>query len=174
MATWQGYGSLVGANNYFANRLHVFHWDNASAEDKVKANNQAYELINMFNYEGEKKAVADVLAANALANTTATEAELQAAWLTQDGEFPRGTSSTVPDQVIWAQYLISYGYLEGRMPEEDFEQLTVTSQSYGGVRQAYNRQIEMQHIALLIPSAQAFNYLRPFFRDRNGFCLVRV
>ena len=168
--TWKGYGSLVDANNYFEQRLHVFHWSNASAEDRIRANNQAYELINMFNYEGEKKAVYDALTAD----PDATEATLQAAWLTQDGEFPRGTSSVVPDQVIWAQYLISYGYLEGRVPEEEFEQLAVTSQAYGGVRQAYNRQIEMQHIALLIPSAQAFNYLRPFFRDRNGFCLVRV
>ena len=122
--TWKGYGSLVDANNYFEQRLHVFHWSNASAEDRIRANNQAYELINMFNYEGEKKAVYDALTAD----PDATEATLQAAWLTQDGEFPRGTSSVVPDQVIWAQYLISYGYLEGRVPEEEFEQLAILNQ----------------------------------------------
>ena len=170
MLSWQGYGSLVEANNYFEQRLHTFSWDNASAEDRIRSNNQAFEGSNRFNYVGQKFPVQTALTAD----VDATEATLQAADLTQVGEFPRGTSSVVPDAVIWAQYLWAYALLDGRVPEEDFEQLAVTSQAYGGVRQAYNRQISMDHIALLIPSAQAFNYLRPWFRDDWGFCLIRV
>ena len=170
MATWQGYGSLVEANNYFDQRLHTFSWDNASADDKIRANNQSYAGINQFNYIEEKKTVADAL----LANASASEATLQAAYLAQDGEFPRGTSAVVPDPILWAQYLWAYALLDGRVPEEDFEQLTVTSQAFGGVRQAYNRQIAMDHIALLIPSPRAYSYLRAYFRDTWGFCLVRV
>jgi len=170
MATWLGYGSLVEANNYFANRLHTFAWDRGSAEDRTKACNQAFEGMNMFNYIDEKYPVQQALNADA----DATEATLMAAYLTQAGEFPRGDSLVVPNEVIWAQYLWAYALLDGRVPEEDFEQLVVTSQAYGGVRQAYNRQIAMDHIALLIPSPQAFNYLRPWFRDDWGFCLIRV
>ena len=170
MATWKGYASLVEANNYFDGRLHQFAWNNASPADRTRANNQAYEGINMFNYIEEKFPVAAALAAN----PNATEATLQAAYLTQDGEFPRGTSSVVPKEIEYAQFLWAYALLDGRVPEEDFEQLAVTSQAYGGVRQAYNRQIAMDHIALLIPSPQAYNYLLPYFRDEWGFCLVRV
>jgi len=170
MLIWSGYGNLVLANNYFIQRLFTFAWDRSSADDRIKANNQAFEGINQFSYIDEKFPVSAALAADA----NATEATLQAAYLTQVGEFPRGTSNVVPDAIRWAQYLWSYALLDGRVPEEDFEQLAVTSQAYGGVRQAYNRQISMNHIALLIPSPQAYNFLLPYFRDEWGFVLVRV
>ena len=141
-----------------------------SNDDRIKANNQAFEGSNRFNYIGQKFPVQAALTAD----PNATEATLQAADLTQLGEFPRGTSSVIPDAVIWAQYLWSYALLSGRVPEDDYEQLAVTSQAYGGVRQAYNRQISMDHLALLIPSPQAFNYLRPWFRDDWGFVLIKV
>lgn len=170
MADWLGYGSLVEANNYYANRLHTFAWDNASADDRIRANNQAHEGINRFNYIEQKYPVQQLLNSN----PNATEAELQAADLTQADQFPRGNSTVVPDEIKWAQYLWSYALLDGRVPEEDFEQLAVTSQTYGGVRQAYNRQIAMDHIAHLIPSVTAYNYLRPWFRNDWGFVLIRV
>lgn len=168
--TWQGYGSLIEANNYFEQRLHTFSWDKSSADHRTRANNQAFEGINMFNFIEEKYPVAQALKAD----PGATEETLQTAYLTQVGEFPRGDSLVVPDAIEWAQYLWAYALLDGRVPEEDFEQLAVTSQAYGGVRQAYNRRISMDHIALLIPSPQAYNYLLPYFRDDWGFCLVKV
>lgn len=168
--TWNGYGSLVGANNFFEQRLHTFHWDNASADDRIKANNQAYMGINMFNYLDEKYPVAQLLESN----PNATEAQIQAAWLTQDGEFPRGTSNVVPAEIEYAQYLWAYALLEGRVPDEDLEQLAVTSQAYGGVRQAYDRRVRMDHLALLIPSATAYRYLFPFFKNHWGYCYIRV
>ena len=167
--TWQGYGSLVEANNYFEQRLHTFSWNKSSADDRTRANNQAFEGINMFSYIDEKFPVSAILDAN----PNATEAELQTAYLTQAGEFPRGNSNVVPDAIMWAQFLWSFALLDGRVPEEDFEQLAVTSQAYGGVRQAYNRQISMDHLALLIPSPQAYNYLLPYFRNEWGFVLVK-
>jgi hypothetical protein len=168
--TWQGYASLVEANNFFEQRLRTFAWDNASANDRVRANNEAYAGINMFNYIGEKYPVAQVL----VADPDASEETLQAAYLTQDGEFPRGDSTVVPKEIEYAQFLWAYALLDGRVPEEDFEQLAVTSQAYGGVRQAYNRQIAMDHLAHLVPSPQAFNYLSPWFRNDWGFCLIKV
>lgn len=168
--SWQGYGSLVEANNYFQQRFHTFAYDNSSADDRIRANNQAFEGSNQFNYIGEKFPVAAALAADA----NATEATLQAAYLTQLGEFPRGTSLVVPNEIIWAQYLWAFALLDGRVPEEDFEQLAVTSQAYGGVRQAYNRQIQMEHISHLIPSPQSYAYLKPYFRNDWGFALIKV
>ena len=168
--SWLGYGSLVLANNYFSMRLNTFNWDQASADDRIRANNEAFEASNRFNYVGQKFVVQQALNADA----DATEATLRAADLTQVGEFPRGDSTVVPDEVRWAQYLWSLALLSGRVPEDDFENLAVTSQAYGGVRQSYNRDISMDHLALLIPSPAAFNYLRPWFRDDWGFALVKV
>lgn len=168
--TWNGHASLVEANNFFEQRLHTFAWDNSSADDRIKANNQAFEGINMFNYIGHKYPVQQALNADA----DASEATLQAAYLTQEGEFPRGDSTVVPVEIERAQFLWAYALLDGRVPSEDFEQLAVTSQAYGGVRQAYNRQIAMDHVAHLIPCPQAFNYLRPWFRNDWGFCLIKV
>lgn len=168
--TWLGYGSLVECSNFFEQRLHTFHYDNASATDRIKANNQAWYGINQFNYIGEKRPVHLLLEAN----PDATEEEIQTAWLSQDGEFPRGASDIVPNEIIWAQFLWAYALLEGRVPDEDLEQLAVTSQAYGGVRQAYDRKIKMDHIALLIPSPTAYRYLFPFFKNDWGFCFVHV
>lgn len=170
MATWLGYGSLVEANNFFDQRLHVFHWDNASADDRIRASNQAWYGINRFNYIGEKRPVHLLLESN----PDATEAEIQTAWLSQKGEFPRGESNIIPDEIIWAQHLWAYALLEGRVPDEDLEQLAVTSQAYGGVRQAYDRRVRMDHIALLIPSATAYRYLYPFFKNDWGFVYCRI
>jgi hypothetical protein len=124
----------------------------------------------MFNYIGEKYPVAQALAADA----DATETTLQAAYLTQEGEFPRGDSTVVPQEIEYAQFLWAYALLDGRVPEEDLEQLSVTSQAYGGVRQAYNRNVEMDHIKHLVPSPQAFAYLQPWFRNDDGFVLIKV
>jgi len=168
--TWNGYASLVEANNYFEQKFHTFAWNKASADDKVRANNDAFQGINMFNYISQKYPVQQLLNAN----PDTPEADLQAADLTQVGEFPRGDSTVVPKEIEYAQFLWAYALLDGRVPEEDFEQLAVTSQAYGGVRQAYNRQIAMTHTALLIPSSQAYNYLRPWFRNDWGFCLIKV
>lgn len=44
------YGTLEGGNAFFAQRLNAFEWEQASDGDKVKALNQAAELIDQFQY----------------------------------------------------------------------------------------------------------------------------
>jgi len=180
MLNWQGYGSLVKANNFFEQRFHIFAWNRASADDRVRANNQAFTGINRFNYIENKHAVQLVLDANpnratySQAELDALETDLQAADLTQTGAFPRGSSTVVPVEIEYAQFLWSFALLDGRKPEEDFENLPVTSQAYGGVRQRFDRSVRQDHITHLIPSIEAYHYLLPFFRWDSGFNFVKT
>ena len=171
------YGTLTAANTFFSNRLHSYDWDIANAEDRQKALNQATELIDQFDYIGQKYAVQQILDTDEDADWT-TDANmelLRQAELSQDLEFPRGSSATIPTEIETACYLIAKALLSGRDPEADLESLSVKTSSYGGLRTVYQRDGNNQeHMAHLIPSPQAFNLISPFFRERNTFTVKRV
>ena len=160
------YGTLVAANTYFGERLHTDDWDRSSVADRIAAMSEATELIDQFDYIGEKHAVQVVLDAAGCSDA----ATLRAAELSQELEFPRGLSEIVPAEIEQAAYLIAKALLSGREPDMDLEGLHMKSASYSGVRTNYDRNGNTQeHIEHLIPSPEAFTLLRPFFRDRDVF-----
>ena len=161
------YGTVTDGDAYFAARLFSWDWSQATADDKAKALQAATDLINQFDYIGQKYVVEAL-------GEDATEAEQATASLTQPNEFPRGASSDIPVEIEYATYLIAQKLLSGRDPEMDLEGLSVKSERYGGVSSSYDRTGNTQeHLAHLIPSPQAFNLLRPFFRLRNVFSTKR-
>lgn len=157
------YGTLLDANAFFAARLHSYDWDAAGASDRQKAMTQATELIDQFDYLNDKYPVA-------ILDADATDEEKRTAELSQELQFPRGSVDTVPVEIERACYLIAQVLLSGRDPDMDLEALASKSTQYGDVKTTYNRNGNYpEHIAHLIPSPQAFNLLKPFFRERNQF-----
>ena len=171
------YGSVVNGDIFFAARLHGYDWNRSNPSDKLAALVQATELIDQFQYIGQKAAVQtviDSLGDCADLTTAANQALLEAAEKSQPLEFPRGGDATVPTEIETATYLIAKSLLSGRDPEADLENLAVKQSQYGGVKTSYQRDGNNQeHIAHLIPSPQAFNLIRPFFRERDLFDLKR-
>jgi hypothetical protein len=172
------YGSVSGGNTFFAARLHSYDWDRSTPADKLAALVQATELIDQFQYIGQKAAVQTVLdnlGCDADLTTDENQALLEAAEISQPLEFPRGDDSTVPTAIETAAYLIAKALLSGRDPEADLENLAVKQSQYGGVKTTYQREGNNQeHTAHLIPSPQAFNLIRPYFRERDLFDVKRV
>jgi hypothetical protein len=168
------YGSVAEGDIFFASRLHRWDWENSSPSDKAAALTQAAELIDQFDYLGQKYTV-QVLCDSYPEGENPTLDEIQAANAAQPHEFPRGTTNTVPVEIEKAAYLISQALLSGRDPEMDLENRTMKSSRLGQLATQFDTEGNTQeHIAHLIPSPQAFNLIRPFFRERNRFTLNRV
>jgi hypothetical protein len=162
------YGTVDGGDAYFAARLFSWDWSQATGTDKAKALQHAADLIDQFDYIGQKYAVA-------ILGEDADEATIDDANLSQPNEFPRGIIFEVPWEVEQAAYLIAQKLLSGRDPDLDLEGLAVKAERYGSVSSSYDREGNTQeHLAHLIPSPQAFNLLRPFFRQRNVFQTKRM
>lgn len=162
------YGTVAAGDTYFASRLFSWDWSQATAEDKAKALQHAADLIDQFDYIGDKFTIAAL-------GTDPDEADVQTANLAQPNEFPRGDSATIPAEIEQAAYLIAQKLLSGRDPDMDLEGLSVKAERYGSVSSSYDREGNTQeHLAHLIPSPQAFNLMRPFFRQRNIFSTKRM
>lgn len=167
------YGSVSGGDTFFGARLHAYDWDKATPADKLAALIQASELIDQFDFIGQKATVYTLVEASdddTDWTTDTNRALIQAAELEQPLEFPRDADSAVPTDIENAAYLIAKALLSGRDPDADLENLAVKQSQYGGVKTSYDRSGNTQeHIAHLIPSPQAFNLIRPYFRERNLF-----
>ncbi len=171
------YGTVNEANAFFSARLHSYDWDISTVEDRQKALVEATELIDQFNYIGQKNTVYVLQTDNPDTDWTTDENRptIQAAEEAQPLEFPRDADTVVPTEIETATYLIAKALLSGREPDADLENANVSSSSYGGVVTRYaTGGNDQEHIAHLIPSPQAYNLIRPFFRERNLFDVKRV
>ena len=165
------YGTTIDAQDYFDNRLHETAWGDATSADRTKALIAATNIIDQLNFKGEKAAVAALL----VTTPTATQAQLEAADLTQPLEFPRGTDTVIPESIKTATYEMAHSLLDGKDPEIELEALGITSQGYGSLRTTYNRQQSpIEHLVNYIPSPLAWRWLRPFLRDEDALKLSRV
>ena len=162
------YGTVVDGDAYFAARMFSWDWENATTEDKEKALQTATDLIDQFDYLGQKYAVT-------ILGDDASDEQLKAANLSQPNEFPRGDVAAVPAEIEYATYLIAQRLLSGRDPQMDLEGLSVKFEKYGSVQSSYDRSGNTQeHLAHLIPSPQAWNLIKPFLRERNVFVTKRM
>ena len=150
------YSTLVDADAYFLNRLHVSSWTTASDADKVKGLAEASSRIDRLKFKGDKVDVDQVL------------------------EFPRyygdesdGTE-TIPDDIKNASYEIALALLDGVDLEIEAANLAVTNQAFASVRTSYDREDVPPYLANGIPSAYAWQYLKPFLVAPGGIKFYRV
>ena len=184
MATYTDhYGSVGDATDYFANRLHEFAWSAAKPVDRPKALIFATRIIDTLNFKGNKAAVQTLLTANdcgsdiqnALDCDCVTQEQVQAASLSQNLAFPRGTDTVVPDTILCACYEIAHSLLDNKDPEIEHENLGVISQGYASVRTTYSRShVPIEHLINYVPNALAWRWLKPFLRDEDAILLVRT
>lgn len=181
------YGTLAEASQYFAMQLHSQAWDYADPKDRPKALLAATRIIDRLNFKGVRHTV-DVLLRAMIREYSADndvffdtwmqrlrEDQLRAANLEQPLEFPRGSDTTVPDDIRRACYEIAYALLDGKDPEMELENLQVTAQGFGLVRTHYERsQVPQEHLLNGCPSVTAWNILRPFLRDGDAVKTSRV
>jgi hypothetical protein len=167
------YRTVADADAYFDEQLYATDWTAASADDKAKAMLAATRAVDSLQFQGLKKAVYDLLAAN----PDATDDEIQAAYDSQLLQFPRDTQTadTVPDDVFWGVCEEAMSLLSSKDPAQEFENLTLTSENVGGTKVSSDRsQMPPQHIANFITSALAWKYLQRWLDPNNTFDHKRV
>lgn len=148
--TFQYYGTLVAADLYFANRLNGDCWEQAIVKDRQTALIAATRLVEKLNYAGDKHLTSQML------------------------QFPRGTDVVIPVEIEYAAYEIAIKLLEGVNQEIEIQTLGVMTESYSGIRTAYDPEFVNEHIRAGIPSSDAWALLKPFLRDQRQVTLQRV
>lgn len=177
------YGTVAQATDYFANRLHEHAWTQANPVDRPKALIFATRIIDTLNFKGNKAAIQTLLEASncdcdiadAIDDGCVTTDQVQAASLTQNLSFPRGSDTVPPDTIICACYEISHSLLDDKDPEIELENLGVISHGYASVRTSYSRgHVPIEHLINYVPNALAWRWIKPFLRDEDAIILRRV
>lgn len=168
------YGTVVDGDVYFATRLHSEAWDLASALDKTKALYTATRSIDRLNFKGNKTAVYN-LYIGVTDPDDITDAQIRAASLTQELEFPRDGDTTVPKEVEEACYEIAYSLLDGVDPEMEIENIGLSGTSFAGVKTNYDRTNQpVEHLSNGIASSMAWRLLKPYLRFSRAVKIFRV
>jgi hypothetical protein len=165
------YGTAAGADAYFDARLHEYVWTESTSDERTKALVMATRIIDVLNFKGDKHPVYLLLEDDPYAS----DEEIREAEQEQLLEFPRGEDTVVPETIDRVCYEIAYALLDGKDPDLELENLGISSQTYGEVSTTYNRdQTLIEHLVNCVPSAQAWNWLKPFLRDGDMLALLRV
>lgn len=130
--------------------LNTAPWDGATDVERTKALKKATRLIDRLEFEGEKSDAAQAL------------------------EFPRGGDSVVPPDIQIACTLIAVRLLEGVDMNLERESLRHTSTGISAVRMSSDTGIILPWIVAGIPSAEAWDYLRPYLRGPQGIDILRM
>ena len=149
------YGTLVDAETYFINRLHIDAWSNETDANKTIALNEAQYRIDLLNFTGEE--------------------------VTEGTVFPRyygdesdGTE-TIPDNIKIVCYECAFALLDGVDPEFEQENLAVNSEGFSGVRTTYARnQGTPEHFRSGIPSAYAWRFLQQYLKTPGKVLIHRI
>lgn len=144
------YATIAEANTYFAERLHTAPWDEALTSDKNKALAMATKQIDCLDF--------------ALSKTVAAQAN----------EFPRGTETTIPDDIKNASCEIAISLLDGDLPDDMLADMSVKQDVFANVRTTYDRANTPEHIIAGIVSATAWRILRPYLEEPGNIKLSRV
>lgn len=150
------YSTYIEADTYFQDRLYTLIWDEATSVNKTIALTEATQRIDRLRFKG--KPVDD----------------------NQELEFPRYYGDAVegdeiiPNNIKIACYEIAYALLDDIDPDQELENLSVSSQGYSNVRASYVRSDVLDHIAAGIPSASAWRYLLPYLATGKTIRIYRV
>jgi hypothetical protein len=144
------YGTVADGDIYFGERLGSDAWEEAESADKLKSLKQATRLIDRLNFKGAKNSVS------------------------QDTEFPRGADTVVPNSVEFATYEIALMLLDELNLEYERDSLRTSEDRYATVRITRDTSWGPEHLQAGIPSAVAWDYLKPYLRDSKLVNLKRV
>lgn len=157
------YGTLAEGDDYFGNRLRSRYWTEATTEDRQKALSEATSIIDKLNYAGQK---ADSAQTRQFPRATPSA--------TCPTEVVSSVDTAVPADVEIACYEIAMQLLSGVDPDLEIESLAAHSQGFSTARTTYERAYVLEHIAAGVPSAKAWQLLKPFMRDPRRVDLSRV
>jgi len=144
------YITVADADTYFENRYNVTIWDQADDDDKEKALKDMTLRIDRLNFIGIK----------------ADE--------DQEKQFPRYGDTTVPLDIQYACAEGAFALLDGIDPERELELLGMKSQGLASARSTFDRSFAPEHFLAGIPSAMAWNYLKPYLIDPENVQITRV
>jgi hypothetical protein len=145
------YVNDVEAGEYFSTRLNTSAWDYASQTDRVKALSQATALINRLKFRG------------------------QTALASQTNAFPRiiDHKTILPDAIKIATCEIALVLLDDFEIEQEISNLFTNSQSYASVSTGQIGDVVPEYTRSGIPSAVAWEYLKPYLCDPNTITIRR-
>lgn len=169
------YATLSEANTYFNDRLHAGLWFEQPTEDRDKALVHATRLIDRLAFSGEKNAAH--VKRESIDKEVLSQDDIDAiiaAGATQTLEFPRGSDTTVPEDIKIACYEIAFALLDGRDPDKEFEELAKIQDAFSVVKTTYDRSFAQEHLQAGIPSFLAWKYLRPYLSSEDDVILSRV
>lgn len=144
------YGAAVYADEYFKYRVGMDAWVTATPQDKVRAMITATRAVDRLNFVGDRASESQAL------------------------QFPRGTDTDVPRDVIAAVYEEAAALLDGVDSQSEFDNLSATSRGISSVRTTYDRAAVPENIVAGIVSHAAWRYLVPYLRDPGDLVLSRV
>lgn len=178
------YGTLSGANQYFAQRLHSDAWNESNPDQRPMALQEATRIIDNLNYKGVKHSVFSVMYEwdndsgwySLLEGDDApTQTEINSADSSQELEFPRGADSEVPDTIVWACYEIALALLDGFDPDDAVEEADIVRQSYASVSTTYGSGgAAAEYRVYGIPTARVWYWLKPRLADTRIIQLRRA
>ena len=94
--------------------------------------------------------------------------------LTQAREFPRNGDTTVPEAIQLATAEIALNLLDGVDPSLEYENLSITGQTYANIKSSYDRSSLPDHLVAGIPSVIAWRYLVPYIRNSQNIRMNRI
>ncbi len=149
------YGTLIDAETYFTNRLHIGAWSDETDANKTIALNESQNRIDLLNFTGEE--------------------------VTEGTVFPRyyGDESDgteiIPENIKIAGYECAFALIDGVDPEFEQENLAISSEAIVGVRTSYSRnQGVPEHFRSGIPSAYAWRFLQQYLKTPGKVPIHRI
>lgn len=134
---------------YFAGRLDSASWDSATSDRRTRALLTASRAIDRLSFAGDKNVAS------------------------QANEFPRGTNTTVPQDIKDAACELAFSLLDGRDVDAEIDASAISSSSTGDAS-VDSKDFTLEHVRAGIPSSVAWALLKPYFRDPNGVVVVRT
>lgn len=154
------YISVDDAEDYFDERYGVDAWDDATDADKLKALVQSTRAIDRLNFAGSKTNIYNHLI-------------LKQPLQDQELEFPRNSSTLVPDEIKFACCECALAFLDGVSIEDEIQRLITSSKNFSGMNESLNTTFTLEYLKAGIPSVVAWNYLLPFLQDPQQIELSR-
>lgn len=122
----------------------------AIAATQTRALAEATRIIDQLSFKGEK-----------------TDSS-------QTNEFPRDDETTVPTSIKNACCEIAFSLLDGVDPQEEYNNLFVTSHAFGDAKISFDRSNMPANILAGVPSVKAWRMLIPYINDPRTLVMERV
>jgi len=150
------YADSIAADSYFAERLYVIAWNEASRTNKNIALIEASRRINHLRFSGDK-----------------VDENQELEFPRYYGDEPDGTE-TIPNDIKIACFELAYALLDGADPDLAFENLRIIGSQYGTMRANKDSSFIPEHILAGIPSYTAWRYLMPYLAKSSTVRITRI